>query len=348
MTNLNAVPRVRMLMLLLVGGLLLLPAGAQAGYVFQNVINSGDPTFNQELSINNAGTIAGYFGSGTPNGTPPPFTLTPNQGYTTNAPYTSFTSENFPGSSQTQVTGINNSGLTVGFYADSNGATAPNFFGFVDNGGVFKNVTDPNTPGTGPTTNQLLGVNDHGVAAGFYLDAGGNSHGYTYNIGTSGFTEILLPSADNATSVAATGINNAGDVVGFFLNGSGATEGFLDDGGTFTNFEAAGSTNTMFLGINNTGEIVGVYQDGSGFNNGFVYSIATGTYQTVNDPNAVLANGGTVINGINDKGQLVGFYGDVDGNTIGLLGNTVPEPASLALVGLGALLIGLRSKRLRG
>ena len=41
---------------------------------------------------------------------------------------------------QTQVTGINNGGVTVGFNADSNGATVPNFFGFVDNGGTFTQV----------------------------------------------------------------------------------------------------------------------------------------------------------------------------------------------------------------
>src|ERR1017187_7829112 len=79
-SNFDATPAVRMAVLLLISGLSLLPGGAQAGYIYQNVINPGDPTFNQELGINNAGTIAGYFGSGAPNGTPPPFTLTPNQG----------------------------------------------------------------------------------------------------------------------------------------------------------------------------------------------------------------------------------------------------------------------------
>src|ERR1022692_4391826 len=138
--NLDAARAARMAVPLLIGGLLMLTKGAQGGYIFQDVINPGDPTFNQELSINNAGTIAGYFGSGAPNATPPPFTLTPNQGYTTSAPYTSFTAENFPGSGQTQVIGINNAGLTVGFYADSNGATAPNFFGFVDQSNTFTQI----------------------------------------------------------------------------------------------------------------------------------------------------------------------------------------------------------------
>jgi hypothetical protein len=338
-SNLDTIRAARMAVPLLIGGLLLLPAGAQAGYLFQDIVNPDDPAFNQELSINNTGVIAGYFGSGNPNGTPPPFTLTPNKGYTTSAPYTSFSGENFPGSFQTQVTGINNSGLTVGFYADSNGATTPNFFGFVDNAGTFTRVMNPSTPTTAPTTNQLLGVNDAGQAAGFYVDSAGNSHGYIYNSGTSSYTNVTLPSSDDATSVTATGINNAGDIIGFFLSGS-VTEGFLDDSGVFTNLDAFGSMSTMALGINNEGQIVGVYQDSNGFNNGFVYSIATGTFLTVDDPNAVLANGGTTINGINDNGQIVGFYGDVNGNTIGFVGSTVPEPGSLALVGLGALLLG--------
>ncbi len=327
-----------------VGGCLLFCGGAQAAYIFQNIVDNADLTFNQALSINNAGTIAGYFGSGTMNAAPPPFTLHPNKGYTVAPPYTSFTNENFPGSSQTQVTGINNAGTTVGFYADSNGATTPNFFGFVDQNGTFTKVTDPNTPITGPTTNQLLGLNNQGpngdtMAAGFYVDANGNMQGFVYDINTGVFSAITPA---NATMSAASGINNAGLVSGFLTLASGNTEGFLDNAGSFTYFEAPGSTNTQFLGVNNSGQAVGFYVDGAGNMHGLVYNIAGATFQTVDDPNGI---GTTTFNGVNDRGQIVGFYVDGNNNTIGLLATPTPEPASFALAGIG--LLGLAWRRLR-
>src|SRR6266403_5070161 len=74
-------------------------------FKFRDITNADDPTFNQELGINNAGVIAGYFGSGAAGH--------PNKGYTVVRPYNTqldFTNENFPGSVQTQVIGINNRG----------------------------------------------------------------------------------------------------------------------------------------------------------------------------------------------------------------------------------------------
>lgn len=72
--------------------------------------DQADPTFKQLLGINNDGVIAGYFGSGMPAGTHP------NKGYTLDLPYGqgNYVNENFPGSRQTQVTGINDKGTTVG------------------------------------------------------------------------------------------------------------------------------------------------------------------------------------------------------------------------------------------
>ena len=88
-------------------------------YTFTNIINPADPTFNQLLGINNSDVIAGYNGSGVPGH--------PNQGYTTTTAGTTFTPENFPGSVQTQVIGINNKGTTVGFYSPTNNGSDANF-----------------------------------------------------------------------------------------------------------------------------------------------------------------------------------------------------------------------------
>ena len=105
-------------------------------YTFQTLDNNADITFNQLLGVNNAGTIAGYFGNGTTN---------PNKGYTLSPPYaqSNYTNENFPGSLQTQVIGIDSFGLTVGFFADAlPTAMVVNNFGFVDNNGTFTKVMD--------------------------------------------------------------------------------------------------------------------------------------------------------------------------------------------------------------
>lgn len=143
------------------------PRGARAEFQFRTIDNNADPTFNQLLGINNSGTIAGYFGSGTPAATHP------NKGYTIVPPYSqaNFTNENFPGSQQTQVTGLNNNTptpATVGFWANTAGSN----FGFVNKGGTFTVIDNPNTPTTGITTNQLLGINGNDLAAGFYNGPG--------------------------------------------------------------------------------------------------------------------------------------------------------------------------------
>src|ERR1700722_8773092 len=65
-----------------------------SGYNFTTINFTGDP-FTQLLGINDDSLIAGYHGSGM---TP----TSPNKGFRLTLPST-FTAENFPGSSQTQV-----------------------------------------------------------------------------------------------------------------------------------------------------------------------------------------------------------------------------------------------------
>ncbi len=306
-------------------------AGPTGGYTFQTIDNSSDPTFNQLLGINNAGTIAGYFGSGAAGH--------PNKGYTVTPPYgpTSFVNENFPGSVQTQVTGLNNAGVTVGFWSPTNLGTGDVNNGFVKVGGTFTTVNDPLTNGT-PAVNQLLGVNDHNVAVGFYVDSAGNAHGYTYTIGTASFSPISDPLGVSTTAAA---INNAGMVAGFFTDAANVTHGFLDNGGVYSTYDAPGAVSTMLLGLNNLGDAVGVETTASGALHGIILNTNTNTWTVLDDP---LGLGTTTFNGINDLGQIVGFYVDGAGNTDGLL--ATPEPASLLLLAGG--IAGLAAVRRRG
>jgi hypothetical protein len=321
-------------------GSLFIPALARAdGYTFQTIGNNADAAFNQLLSINNAGIIAGYYGDG--------FTV-PNHGFSVTPPYAqgNFINENFPGAVQTQVTGINNQGTTVGFYADAAG----NNFGFSNQAGVFTTVSTLNTP------NQLLGVNDHNYAVGFYTDSAGNSHAYVYNLLTMQSFSLTLP---DAIQSVATGMDNAGgdvsgDISGFLQLANGNTVGFYHNRAEkgSLEFEVPGSTNTMFLGLNNNGLVVGSYVDANGVTHGLVYNTITNTYQTVDDPlasaNPASDVTGTTINGINDQGQLVGFYSDGT-NVNGFLAtpSVAPEPASLWLFATSALLGLAVSKKAR-
>jgi PEP-CTERM motif len=308
-----------------------------ASFTFQDIINSNDVTFNQELGINSFGTIAGYFGSGAMGH--------PNQGYTVVAPYAqpNFTNENFPGSVQTQVTGINNIGTTVGFWSNQNNASlVNNNFGFVDIANTFRNVNNPAT-GTGPAINQLLGVNNSNVAVGFYVDGAGATHGYTYDIAAMTFSPNLDdPHGIGATTAAA--INNSGVIAGFYLDSMGISHGFIDNGGTFSTIDPTGSMSTMLLGLNDNGLAVGTYIDAMNVMHGLLYNLNNNTFQNIDDPNGI---GTTTINGINDLNQLVGFYVNGNDNTIGLLANPVPEPSSWAmmLIGFAGLGFALRQSR---
>jgi hypothetical protein len=300
------------------------PDVSKVRFKFQNVIDRNDPTFNQELGINDFGVIAGYFGSGAAGH--------PNKGYTffrhgENFRQSDFVNENFPNSVQTQVTGINNRGgfflgltVTVGFWADANNASmVNNNFGFVNIGGqngTFINVNNPNT-GTinGIKTNQLLGVNDRNIAVGFYVDTAGATHGYTYNIESNTYSpNIDDPNGVGATTAAA--INNFDQIVGFYVDGNNVTHGFFESNGVFKTIDAVNATATSLLGLNNFGYAVGVDMDQAKKMHGIICNVYTGETKEVDDPKGI---GTTTFNGLNDLGQIVGFYVNGGGNTIGLL-----------------------------
>jgi hypothetical protein len=297
----------------LAGPALATPQQAAARYTFTTLDNHADPTFNQLLGINQSGTIAGYFGSGAAGA--------PNKGYLLAPPFgqTGYQSENFPGSTQTQVTGLNDRGVTVGFWSDENNANQMNAnLAFYSIGGHRPHtVMFPTDDNATPPVNQLLGVNDRNVAVGFYTDGEGNNHGYTYNIRHDRYHEVTIP---GATTVTAAANNNRGDIAGFETDAQGNVDGFLLSGaGDETTLDYPGAMSTQALGVNDRDEVVGVYTNPDNTMHGFTWTPDAG-FVTVDDPDGV---GTTTINGVNDRGQLVGFFADGAGNTDGLL--AMPE-----------------------
>lgn len=309
----------------IVAAALLTAVGASAHaatFSFTTLDNPADPTFNQLLGINDHGYISGYFGSGAAGH--------PNKGYVIAPPYTKFNNLDLPASVQTQATGLSADGYVTGFWSDTNLGPAPSGapqdgnFGFiqVSKAGV-ATYLDVNNPlvGGAPHINQVLGINVSGVAAGFYVDAKGASHGYTYTISTGKFA--ALKQASGTVASAATGINKNNLVCGFVSLKSGATLGLLQaqTSGTPITFGVPGSTNTQFLGVDDAGEAVGFFVDANNNTHGVIYNPANGMWQQVDDPKGV---GGTVLNGINNKNQAVGFYTDAAGNVHGVVVTITP------------------------
>ena len=283
---------------------------------FSTLDNQNDPTFNQLLGINNRGQIAGYFGSGAKGH--------PNKGYLL---YLSrrgswYMNENVPGAKQTQVTGLNDVGVTVGFFSTQNKASMMNNnFGFYAMRGVFHRVDFPTNVPAKPPVDQLLGVNDRDVAVGFYTNKQGNNRGYEYDIRTGQFSRVLVPGMPaglKGPSLTATAISNRNDVAGFYAASGGATDAFLKTSRHFYTLAVPGAAMTQAFGVNDSREVVGTYTTGSGSSAktyGFTWTRRTG-FRTVTDPKGM---GATTINGVNDAGDLVGFYTDAAGNTDGLL-----------------------------
>jgi hypothetical protein len=276
-------------------------------YSFGTLNDPGDATFNELLGINNHGRIGGYFGSGAAGH--------PNTGYILRPPYrrARYQQIMFPGSAQTRLTGLNNAGVQVGFWTPR--GRAGGSAGWYLRGGQFRSVAFPAADNASPPVNQLLGVSDHDVAVGFYADARGRDHGYTYDIATKRFRVITVP---GAVSVVAAAINNAGSVAGFFTGPAGLTEGFvLGPGGRLSVLRFPLATATRATGINDTGEVVGYYRlrRRRGGTHGFTWTRAHG-FTTVNGPGGAVS---TAISGVNDAGDLVGYYTDRAGRTQGLL-----------------------------
>jgi hypothetical protein len=183
------------------------------------------------FGINDKGNIVGQFTSG--NNTP---------GFILNSSTsTTFTTINQPTGITSDVInaqGINNNGLVVGFYLGNDGQV----HGFTTNAPTTPGtltataVTDPTIPlnpmepGATFVFSQILGINDNGLAVGYFGDSTASQHGYFYNTNTNSYTFLDDPAASFHNGVEVTqitGITNSGEISGFYTDANGTFHSFV-------------------------------------------------------------------------------------------------------------------------
>ncbi len=263
-------------------------------------------------------------------------------------------------------------GGTVVGYSNTDGSMN----GYTYDGTNYTILNCPGYPPPGHWT-AFLGVSGN-TAVGIVGDTGQTYEGVTYNLSTqawnvitspySQFPYLVLRNGDGSKLVGNVWNGNQGNqsravlydgstwsmlqlpgapsnanaagisgnmIVGSYMDSFSDWHGFLYDGANYTIVDGPdGATSTALTGISGS-EIVGYYVDASGVNNGLFYD---GTNWTTLDMPGATA---TQLFGIEGT-TILGTYNDTSGNEHGFV-YTIPEPATLLLLGLGGLILRKRS-----
>jgi hypothetical protein len=188
-----------------------------------------------------------------------------------------------------------------------------------------------------PTFNQLLGINDSGVIAGYFGSgqAGHPNQGYTVAPPYTTFVPDNLP---GSVQTQATGINAMGTTTGFWSDtnlGSGDNNfGFIRLTTKKGSYEYISVNDPLVagtpfvdqvLGINKGNNAVGFYNDSAGMPHGFAYLLANNTFTPIVPPHAV----SEAATGINDSNLICGFFVNANNVTLGFV---MPETNGTAIV----------------
>jgi len=199
------------------------------GGAVETFIPSGG-TAATAFGIDDNGNIVGQFTSS--GGQMPGFFLSSLGGTfdTINAP---------SGPDTVNAQGINNNGLVVGFYVGTDGQDH-GFDTHIQNanngqltGTAIADPTIPNVAGEPGATfvfSQILGINDNGIAVGYYGDSTTSQHGFLYNTNTGQYTFLDDPfqQFDNGVEITQiTGITDSGEITGFYSDANGVFHGFV-------------------------------------------------------------------------------------------------------------------------
>jgi uncharacterized membrane protein len=251
-----------------------------------------------------------------------------------------YTQIDYPGSIETDLTGINNTGSVTGIYQDTTGE----WHGFLLSDG---NYTAINYPGANGST-YVYGINDKNQIVGQTASTG---VGFEYDVASQVFTQIncgldTVPISINNSGVIV-GIVIPGYIVGFELSGStcttiepprgenqetyvesisrsGEVDGyirttqghlignFLYRDGKYLRVVIPGEPTATVGGLSPDGSaVVGSYAPSTGVTMGFIYQ--NGTVSTLQFPGAAYTNAGT----INGAGEVVGTFSETGAVTHG-------------------------------
>jgi YVTN family beta-propeller protein len=168
-----------------------------------------------------------------------------------------YTTVDFPGAPDSQLTGVNNLGHNSGVYDLGNlGSTqcpGPQCqaISFIRRAGVFNAFEDPDAA---PQATFAFSINDLDQTCGSFTDLLGNTHGFVRNARDGSFQTIQFPLADTSS---VNQINNRGTMAGEYNLRLG--HGFLTNGSNFLSFDYPDSDFSGLRAVNNRGQVGGYF-----------------------------------------------------------------------------------------